>query len=116
MFVVRDNQGRVVRRCRTEAEARVFVRSAKSPVNSRTIKGAEQIVKAALEKNVIMTVKAPSGDTYTAGPYTPAVRTPTGHGYVASATAARASFDLSFAGALGRSRGSSSSIAGAVTR
>ena len=83
MFAVRDNQGRVVRRFHTEAEARVFVRSAKSPVNSRTIKGAEQIVKAALEKNVIMTVKAPSGDTYTAGPYTPAVRTPTGHGYVA---------------------------------
>ena len=29
MFAVRDNQCRVVRRCRTEAEARVFVRSAK---------------------------------------------------------------------------------------
>jgi hypothetical protein len=51
--------------------------------SSRTIAGATLIVKAALEKGVTLTARAPSGDTYTAGPYTPAVRTPTGHGFVA---------------------------------
>ncbi len=51
--------------------------------SSRTIAGATAIVKTALEKGVVLTARAPSGDTYTAGPYTPAVRMPTGHGFVA---------------------------------
>lgn len=52
-------------------------------LSSRTIAGATAIVKTALEKGVTLTCHAPSGDTYTAGPYTPAVRTVTGHGFVA---------------------------------
>jgi hypothetical protein len=52
-------------------------------LSSRTIAGATLIVKHALERGVILTCKASSGDTYTAGPYTPAVRTLTGHSFVA---------------------------------
>lgn len=51
-------------------------RSLKKPITSRTIEGATLIVKKALEKGVTLTCQAPSSDTYTAGPYTPAMRDP----------------------------------------
>lgn len=58
-------------------------RYGRAELSGRTIVGATAIVKAALEKGSTLTVRAPSGDTYTAGPYTPAVRKPTGHNFVA---------------------------------
>ncbi len=58
-------------------------RAKNKPLTSRTIAGATMIVKHALEKGLVLTAHAPSGDTYTAGPYTPAVRTATGHAFVA---------------------------------
>jgi len=68
--------GRSSLRPRARARRRGHAKKTGKAPSSRTIAGATAIVKKALEKGVTLKARAPSGDTYTAGPYTPAVRDP----------------------------------------